>query len=249
MSSDIEQLRILLGKRTEELREARASQENSQGTLLQQRQILRGLVMRMETLVNPVKENEKSSHESEQLLQRLGSLIGILELEHRSKVSMERRRLDTFLAQLGKEDPRPVTSGEAELKLAVAEAELSDALSKLAVYEAWEKDLGNLRETKLALAAHIEQLRPSQTPQQALPDTQVVTHAVTEYFEISCKCRICLTQMPDTLIFPCMHRLFCNQCAASLSACPLCSSSIQGKLHLPVDQGLIDLQKKLISLF
>ena len=165
-SSDADALRQLLAKRTEEVREARAALDATNGALVNQRQTLKGLLMRAEALVPERKAvprveagvdawQPRVLAETGEVVGRLASILGVLEAENESKVAGEKRRAELFLAELRSVRGEEKTEKTTRLELEATKAELGETQRRLAAYEVWEKELGSLQEVKTHLLSEI----------------------------------------------------------------------------------------------
>jgi baculoviral IAP repeat-containing protein 7/8 len=50
--------------------------------------------------------------------------------------------------------------------------------------------------------------------------------------ELKSKCKICLTNDLDTVLFPCCHLATCQSCSNRVQACPICRGAISGKVKV-----------------
>ena len=173
-----EETRIALAKRTEELRESKAAleritketsgdKENVASAMLQHRQILRGVVARAAAITGSSAPPSESTglpihQEISMLLTKTQSYLGTIESENREKSAAEKRKVEMFLQQLRAVETLnfqavdPKEAAETKYKLVAAEAELGELQKRIADFQQWEKELGDLREAKLSLQAQLE---------------------------------------------------------------------------------------------
>lgn len=173
-----EDTRLALAKRTEELREAKASldritketsgdKENITSAMLQHRQILRGVVARAAAITGSTAPSAESTslpvhQEISMLLTKAQSYLGTIESENREKSAAEKRKVDLFLSQLRAAEtsnfqvPDSKEAAETKYKLVAAEAEIGELQRRIAEFQQWENELGGLREAKLSLQAQIQ---------------------------------------------------------------------------------------------
>ena len=73
---------------------------------------------------------------------------------------------------------------------------------------------------------------PSAPPLESLPGCVEQSPAPLEppQSDDQVVCRICFANKINTLILPCMHFYYCQECASTLKACSICNMKIDGRL-------------------
>ena len=117
-----------------------------------------------------------------------------------------------------------------KLRLAEEHEELDQALedySHLGLRNAY-KHL--LLSQKAVLQERLETKPDDATLKQVLRTVLESLKVVEEAAEA--KCCICYTNPADTVLLPCEHKQFCEDCAGSVGTCPLCRELVQCRIPL-----------------
>lgn len=91
---------------------------------------------------------------------------------------------------------------------------------------------GRLKEKIHQLESRIELFSNRESYEAQLNDLKVENYRLTQQINSLSLCLCCCTSKPDTIFLPCWHLLCCQNCSTSLYDCPICRTSLQGKVKV-----------------
>uniref|UniRef100_A0A0N4Z0E2 RING-type domain-containing protein n=1 Tax=Parastrongyloides trichosuri TaxID=131310 RepID=A0A0N4Z0E2_PARTI len=91
---------------------------------------------------------------------------------------------------------------------------------------------GRLKEKIQELESRIELFSDRESYEAQLNDLRVENFRLTQQVNSLALCLCCCTNKPDTIFLPCWHLLCCQNCSVSLYDCPICRTSLQGKVKV-----------------
>ncbi|CEF63701.1 Zinc finger, RING-type domain and Bcr-Abl oncoprotein oligomerisation domain-containing protein [Strongyloides ratti] len=91
---------------------------------------------------------------------------------------------------------------------------------------------GRLKEKINQLESRIELFSNKESYEAQLNDLKVENYRLTQQINSLSLCLCCCTSKPDTIFLPCWHLLCCQNCSTSLFDCPICRTSLQGKVKV-----------------
>uniref|UniRef100_A0A0K0FLC8 RING-type domain-containing protein n=1 Tax=Strongyloides venezuelensis TaxID=75913 RepID=A0A0K0FLC8_STRVS len=91
---------------------------------------------------------------------------------------------------------------------------------------------GKLKEKVNQLESRIELFSDKESYERQLNDLKVENYRLTQQINSMSLCLCCCTNKPDTIFLPCWHLLCCQNCSTSLYDCPICRTSLQGKVKV-----------------